>query len=146
LQFFVLAHANAEGRMNSMKTNQKLMLAVLVGALLGAAGASVIHARQMKMLPGYVVAEVDVTDPATFKQYADKTPGTLAPFNGHYVIRGGKNLSVEGDAPKRFVVIQFESFEKAKAWEDSPAYEAIKPIRHSSAKSRVFIVEGAGPQ
>jgi uncharacterized protein (DUF1330 family) len=129
-----------------MKTNQKLMLAVLVGASLGAAGASVIHARQMKLLPGYVVAEVDVTDPATFKQYADKTPGTLAPFNGHYVIRGGKNLSVEGDAPKRFVVIQFESFEKAKAWEDSPAYEAIKPIRHSSAKSRVFIVEGAGPQ
>jgi uncharacterized protein (DUF1330 family) len=129
-----------------MKTNHKLMLAVLVGAVLGAAGASVIHARQVKVLPGYVVAEVDVTDPATFKQYADKTPGTLAPFNGHYVIRGGKNLSIEGDAPKRFVVIQFDSFEKAKAWEDSPAYEAIKPIRHSSAKSRVFIMEGTATQ
>jgi uncharacterized protein (DUF1330 family) len=129
-----------------MKTNYKLAWAVLLGALLGAAGATVLHARQMKMLPGYVVAEVDVTDPATFKQYADKTPGTVAQYGGHYVIRGGKNISIEGDAPKRFVLIQFESVEKAKAWEDSPEYGAIKPIRHSSAKSRVFIIEGAAGQ
>jgi uncharacterized protein (DUF1330 family) len=40
------------------------------------------------------------------------------------------------------VVIAFDSAEKAKAWEDSPEYGAIKPIRHSSATSRVFIVEG----
>jgi uncharacterized protein (DUF1330 family) len=129
-----------------MKTNQKLMLAILVGALIGAAGATVIHARQAKVLPGYVVAEVDVTDPATFKEYAEKTPGTVAASGGHYIIRGGKSVSIEGEPPKRFVVIQFESVEKAKAWEDSPAYEALKPIRHSSAKSRVFIIEGAGPQ
>ena len=129
-----------------MKTNSKLMLAALVGALIGAAGATVLHARQVKVLPGYAVAEVEVTDPGAFKEYADKAPGTIAAFNGHYIIRGGKNLSIEGEPPKRFVVIQFESMEKAKAWEDSPVYDAIKPIRHNSAKSRVFIVEGAGPQ
>jgi uncharacterized protein (DUF1330 family) len=72
--------------------------------------------------------------------------GTVEAFNGHYIIRGGKTVSLEGDPPKRFVVIQFDSFEKAKAWEDSPAYEAIKPIRHKSAKSRVFLTEGLGPQ
>jgi uncharacterized protein (DUF1330 family) len=125
-----------------MKTTHKVMLAVLVGALLGIAGASAIHARQMKMLPGYVIAEVDVTDPGTFQKYAEKAPGTIAQYGGHYVIRGGKFDSIEGDAPKRFVVIQFDTVEKAKAWEDSPEYEAIKPIRHSSAKSRVFIIEG----
>jgi len=129
-----------------VKTNPKLMLAVLVGALIGAAGATVLHARQAKVLPGYVVAEVDVTNPESFKEYAEKTPGTVAAFNGHYIIRGGKSVSVEGEPPKRFVVIQFESVEKAKAWEDSPAYDAIKPIRHSSAKSRVFIIEGAATQ
>ena len=129
-----------------MKTNHKLMLAVLVGALLGAAGATVLHARQTKKLPGYVVAEVEVTDPATFKEYGDKVGATVAAFNGHYIIRGGKTVSLEGDPPKRFVVIQFDSLAKAQAWEDSPAYEAIKPIRHRSAKSRVFLTEGAGPQ
>lgn len=129
-----------------MKMNHKLASAVLLGALIGAAGATIMHAGQMKMLPGYVVAEVDVTDPATFKQYAEKTPGTIAQYGGHYLIRGGKNTSIEGDAPKRFVVIQFDSVEKAKAWEDSPEYGALKPIRHSSAKSRVFIIEGAPVQ
>ena len=129
-----------------MKTNHKLMLAVLIGAVIGVGGATVIHARQAKVLPGYVVAEVDVTDPATFQKYAEKVPGTIAASNGHYVIRGGKSVSIEGEPPKRFVVIAFDSVEKAKAWEDSPAYDAIKPIRHSSAKSRVFIVEGAATQ
>jgi uncharacterized protein (DUF1330 family) len=129
-----------------MKTNYKLILGVLVGAMIGAAGASVIRGQQAKVLPGYVIAEVDVTDPATFKEYAEKAPGTIAASNGHYIIRGGKSVSIEGEPPKRFVVIQFDSVEKAKAWEDSPAYVAIKPIRHSSAKSRVFIIEGAGPQ
>lgn len=129
----------------SMKTNHKLLLAVLVGGIIGAAGAVAIHARPAAA-PGYVVAEVDVTDPATFAKYAAKAPGTIAQYGGHYVIRGGKFDSIEGDAPKRFVVIQFDSVEKAKAWEDSPEYNAIKPIRHSSAKSRVFIIEGADAQ
>ena len=135
-----------KGGNETMKTNHKLLVALLIGAGIGAACASVIHARQMKMLPGYVIAEVDVTDPATFKQYSDKTAGTMAPFNGHYLIRGGKTESLEGDPPKRFVVVQFDSFEKAKAWEDSPGYSAIRPIRQSSAKSRVFIIEGAPGQ
>ncbi len=129
-----------------MTANRKLILAVLVGAVIGVAGETAIHARQMNVSPGYVIAEVEVTDPATFKEYADKTPGTIAQYNGRYVIRGGKTISLEGDAPKRFVVIAFDSVEKAKAWEDSPEYEAIKPIRHKSAKSRVFIAEGLAPK
>jgi uncharacterized protein (DUF1330 family) len=129
-----------------MKTKYKIILATIAGAVVGIAGGRAIHARPAAVLPGYVIAEVDVTDPATFQKYAEKAPGTIAASGGHYIIRGGKSMSIEGEPPKRFVVIQFDSVEKAKAWEDSPAYEAIKPIRHSSAKSRVFIMEGAGPQ
>jgi uncharacterized protein (DUF1330 family) len=129
-----------------MKTNHKIMLAALAGALIGAAGASVIHAQQAKVAPGYVIAEVEVTDLATFQKYAEQVPGTLAPFGGHFAVRGGKITPVEGDAPKRVTVIAFDSAEKAKAWEDSPAYGAIRPIRQSSAKSRIFIVEGLSPQ
>jgi uncharacterized protein (DUF1330 family) len=128
-----------------MKINQKLALAVLFGVAIGVAGSVSIHARQMKAAPGYVVAEVDVKDPATFKKYGDQVPGTLAPFGGHYMIRGGNPQAVEGTAPQRFVLIAFDSVEKAHAWENSPAYEAIKPIRHSSATSTVFIAEGVAP-
>jgi uncharacterized protein (DUF1330 family) len=138
---------NHNGKENQMKPNHKLVLGILSGIGLGVAGATTIHAQQAKVAPGYVVAEVEVSDTATFAKYAAAVPGTLAPFNAKYLVRGGKMEAVEGDPPKqRFVVIAFDSVEKARAWEDSPAYEAIKPIRHASAKSRVFIVEGVPPQ
>jgi uncharacterized protein (DUF1330 family) len=130
-----------------MKPNLKLALVLLAGIGLGGAGVTAIQAQQAKPAPGYVVAEVEVNDTAAFAKYAAAVPGTLAPFNGKYVVRAGKITPVEGDAPKqRFIVIAFESVEKAKAWEDSAAYEAIKPMRHASAKSRIFIIEGVPPQ
>jgi len=129
-----------------MKSNHKLAIAVLAGFSIGVAGAHAIHAQQVKTPPGYVIAEVDVTDPEAFKKYAEKVPATVAAFDGHYLVRGGKVQAVEGEAPKRITVIAFESAEKAHAWEYSPAYEAIKPMRQSSAKSHIFIVEGLAPQ
>ncbi len=130
-----------------MKPNHKLALVLLTGIALGAAGTTAIKAQQPKPAPGYVIAEVEVNDNAQFQKYAAGVPATLAPFNAHYVVRAGKITPVEGDAPKgRFIVIGFDSVEKAQAWEDSPAYEAIKPLRHASAKSRIFIVEGPPAQ
>lgn len=128
------------------KMNGKVILAALVGMVIGAAGAVAIYAQQATLAPGYVIAEVEVTDPATFQKYTEQVPGTLAPFGGHFLIRGNKITPLEGEAPKRLTVIAFESAQKAKAWEDSPDYGAIRPIRQSSAKSRVFIVEGVTPQ
>jgi len=129
-----------------MKSNHKLAVAVLGGVSIGVAGAHAIHAQQVKAPPAYVISEVDVTDPDAFKKYAEKVPPIVAAFDGHYLVRGGKIQEVEGEVPKRIVVIAFDSVEKARAWEYSPAYEAIKPLRHSSAKSRIFIVEGIAPQ
>lgn len=49
--------------------------------------------------------------------------------------------------PGRYIVaIGFESVEKARGWYYSPAYEAIKPIRQNSTKSRILIVEGVTAQ
>jgi hypothetical protein len=53
-----------------MNMNHKLVLAVLAGAVIGIGGVRAIHARPANVLPGYVVAEVEVTDPATFQKYA----------------------------------------------------------------------------
>ncbi len=129
-----------------MKTNRKLGVALLVGVSIGVAGAEAIRAQQIKTPPGYVIAEVEVTDPATMQKYVEKIPESLAPFNHHYVVRGDKIQALEGEAPKGgIVIIAFDSAEKAREWYDSPAYEAIKPIRQSAAKSRIFIVEGIVP-
>jgi len=126
-----------------MKRGYSSVLILVAG--IGLAASSTIRAQQTP--PGYVVFEVNVTDPATFKGYSAQVPATLAPYGGKYLVRFGKITPVEGDPPRgNFGVIAFDSVEKAEAWENSQAYEAIKPIRQKSATSRIFIVQGAAAQ
>jgi len=122
------------------------MLAVLAGVLIGAAGAWGIYAQEVKTPPAYVFAEVNVTDPGGMGQYRAKLGETLAPYGHQILISGGKTDPLEGDAPKTIVVISFDSMKDARAWYDSPAYQAIKPIREKAATSRVFIVDGVTPK
>ncbi len=130
-----------------MNTRWKLVLATLAGIAIGVEGGSAIRSQQVKPAPGYVIAEVDVHDLTAFQKYGSKVPETLAPFNHQYVVRSNKIQSLEGDPPKGgIVVIQFDSAQKAREWYDSPAYAAIRPIRQSSATSRIYIVEGLPPQ
>ena len=130
-----------------MNNHLKLVLAVLAGVSIGVAGAAAIHAQQTETPPGYVIAEVEVTDPTTLQKYGAKAPQIVASFNGHYVVRGGDVQALEGEPPKGYiVVIGFDSVRKAREWYDSPAYAAIRPFRQSSTKSRLFIVEGEAPQ
>lgn len=129
-----------------MKTNYNVALAALVGISIGIAGARTVQ-TEVKTPPGYVIAEVEVNDPATMQKYGAAVPETLAPFNHHYVVRSNKTQALEGEPPKgAIVIIAFDSVEKARAWYDSPAYAAVRPLRQSAAKSRIFIVEGLPPQ
>jgi uncharacterized protein (DUF1330 family) len=92
--------------------------------------------------PAFYISEFEVTDPEGIRPYSAAVESTFTPFGGRYVVRGGQAKALEGEAAKRIVMIAFPSLEQAHAWYDSPAYRAIRPIRHQSAKSRVFIVEG----
>jgi uncharacterized protein (DUF1330 family) len=127
-----------------MKSSVKILSAALAGLALGVLGTAAIYA-QTKTPLGYLIADVEVSDQAGFQKYAAQVPATLTPFGGRDIIRGGKIIPLEGDAPHRSVVIEFPSIEKAQAWYNSPAYSAIRPLRQSSAKARLFLVEGVTP-
>jgi uncharacterized protein (DUF1330 family) len=93
---------------------------------------------------GYVIAEITVTDAEAYGRYVAAVGPLVAHFGGKYVVRGGQTISVEGDPPTgRFVVIEFDSLASARSFEDSREYQAIAPLRWKSARSRVFLVEGA---
>jgi uncharacterized protein (DUF1330 family) len=91
----------------------------------------------------YLVAEVQVTDPDTYKSYIPKVQPALDPFGGHFIARAGKVVSLEGEPPKgRVVLIEFPTLENAQRFWESPAYREIAPIRQKSANSRIFLLEG----
>ena len=124
--------------------------AVAAAAILGAAaGAAAARGLQGKTGPkAYIVTEVELTGDTTAYQrdYAAHAQGTVEPFGGHYLARGGQVFGTEGEPPKgRIVISEFPSFEAAKAWRYSDAYMKIVTVREREAKSRQFIVEGVAP-
>jgi uncharacterized protein (DUF1330 family) len=70
------------------------------------------------------------------------TPAGLAAFGGKYVIRTETVTPLDGTPPQRFVVIAFDSMDKAKAWSSAEAQKEVDAIRMKSTKSRQFLVEG----
>jgi uncharacterized protein (DUF1330 family) len=124
-----------------MKANYKLALTLLAGATLGAATIHGINAQGKPL--AYVVVDIaDMTDAQLYRTFIPKAPDAISAFKGRYLIRSEKITSLDGTAPKRFIVIAFDSVETAKAWSDSAAQKEIDSVRAQSSKSRSFIVEG----
>jgi uncharacterized protein (DUF1330 family) len=126
--------------------NQRIALglAMLAAFGLGTVAVQGLHAQAKP--PTYVVIDIaEMTDPEGFKAIptsAAASPAATAVLGGRYVIRTEATTALEGTPPKRFVVLAFDSKEKAQGWYDAAETKAINAIRGKTTKSRVFVVEG----
>jgi len=94
-------------------------------------------------MAGYVIAEVQVTDPERYEEYRRQVEGTIAAYGGKYLVRGGNAEALEGAAPRgRLVIVEFESYEQAKAWYDSSEYAGPKALRQDTSVGRLIVVDG----
>ena len=94
-------------------------------------------------MAAYVLANVEITDPAAYEEYRAKVPGTIAAYGGRYLARAGATEVLEGDwMPHRLVILEFPSLAQLKAWYKSPEYRPLLEIRKRTARSRVIVVEG----
>jgi uncharacterized protein (DUF1330 family) len=94
-------------------------------------------------MKGYVIVNVDVTDPARYPDYIKVAPASIANYGGRYIVRAGRTEVLEGTyQPKRFVVLEFESYERAKEWWASEEYRQPKAMRQSAARTDMILVEG----
>jgi uncharacterized protein (DUF1330 family) len=95
-------------------------------------------------MAGYVIAEVEVTDPAAYEEYRKLVPPTIAQYGGRFLVRGGQVETKEGGwSPGRLVVLEFPSLEQARRWYHSPEYAPALAIRLRAAKAKLLIAEGA---
>ena len=94
-------------------------------------------------MAAYIIVEVNVTDQALYDDYKKLVPPTLELYGGPFVVRGGETETLEGDwNPGRFVILQFESVERAKAWWASEEYRAPKQLRQRASSARMIVAEG----
>jgi uncharacterized protein (DUF1330 family) len=114
---------------------------MLAGIAVGAAAVNGLNA-QGKGPGAYAIVDIgEINDPATFKTLLPKTEPSNAAFGGQFVARTENIVALDGPPPKRFVIISFDSMDKAKAWDKSPAQAEINSIRMKSTKSRTFLVD-----
>jgi len=50
-------------------------------------------------MSAYVVAEVEITNPAGYRDYTTTVPATIAKHGGKFLVRGGKAEILEGEWP-----------------------------------------------
>ena len=94
-------------------------------------------------MAAYVIVEIDIVDPVGYEEYKKQAGATVAKYGGKYIVRGGKAEVLEGDwNPKRIVVLEFESMQKAKEWLHCEEYREPRKMRHRTAKTNMILVEG----
>jgi uncharacterized protein (DUF1330 family) len=94
-------------------------------------------------MPGYIIVEIDVTDPVGYEEYKKLAGATVEKYGGKYIVRGGATETLEGDwNPKRIVILKFESVARAKEWLTCKEYSEPRKMRHRTAKTKMIVVEG----
>src|SRR5204863_6051949 len=94
-------------------------------------------------MSAYIIVDIEVTDPAGYEEYKSLTPGSIAAYGGTYLARGGRTEVLEGEwTPQRLVILQFPTFDRAKAWLHSQEYAPARALRHRHARTNMVLVDG----
>lgn len=127
---------NCQGE--EVNTSLKMFAALVIGVAIGAVGIDSLPAQGKPA--GYLVVEFEVTDPAGWKTYQDGVRAN--PSGGVFLARATKGIGLAGEPPKTITIVQFPTVDDATAFDASPAYTALKPIRDKSSNWRSYVVAG----
>ena len=95
-------------------------------------------------MAAYIIAQINVTDPEKYGEYAKLAGPANAKYHGRFLVRGGAKTTLEGDIPyQRIVVTEFPDVEAAKRFYHSVEYQAAREKRLGAADFNMVIVEGA---
>ena len=95
------------------------------------------------IMPVYLSAIVTVKNPEKLKSYISQVPATMAPFNAKLVCRGKVQKVLAGEGKHQIeAVFEFESAEAIEQWYQSPAYQALIPVREDGASMTISILDG----
>ncbi len=94
-------------------------------------------------MAAYVVADIDVRDPAAYDAYKRGVQATVDKFGGRFLVRGGEATCVEGDwSPRRLIVLEFPDMARLEAWYASPEYKPLLDLRLGASTGNLIKVAG----
>ena len=78
----------------------------------------------------------------TLKKYAIKATVAIDKYSGKFLVRGGKNITLEGNKSPRTVIVEFPNFSDAEKCYNSDEYKEALNILRGSTKRSLQIIEG----
>ncbi|NPV84983.1 MAG: DUF1330 domain-containing protein [Anaerolineae bacterium] len=94
-------------------------------------------------MSAYVIVDIEVKDAEGYEAYKKLAAPAVIACGGKYLARGGRVEVLEGEwLPKRLVILEFETMQKAKDWLNSAEYAPAKALRHKYAATNMVVVEG----
>ena len=95
-------------------------------------------------MKGCVLIDTEAINPEANAQYIKKILPVMAAHGRRFLVRTSDIDVVQGDwAPKRLVVMEFDSLEAARGFIGSGEYSALDDLHQRAAKSRAVVVEGS---
>ena len=76
------------------------------------------------------------------KKYAVKATVVIGKYSGKFLVRGGKNITLEGNQSPRTVIVEFPTFSDAEKCYNSNEYQEALSILKGSVKRNLQIIEG----
>jgi|TARA_Y100000034_G_scaffold16973_1_gene18436 uncharacterized protein (DUF1330 family) len=78
----------------------------------------------------------------TLKKYAVKATPAISKYSGKFLVRGGKNITLEGNQSPRTVIVEFPTFLDAEKCYNSDEYQEALSILKGFVKRNLQIIEG----
>jgi len=99
-------------------------------------------------MPAYVINQFEIFDMEKYKEYQKIGAPTIKEHGGRALAAGGRREDFEGEtfpggATPRTIILEFDTFEQAKAWYLCPRYQEAVKVRNQCARARVFIIDDA---
>jgi uncharacterized protein (DUF1330 family) len=91
-------------------------------------------------MPAYLIALLDVFDPAAYERYKAAAPPTVTAAGGRYLARAGETTLEGSHDGRRVVILEFPSVDAARAWHQGSAYAEARAIRESCARNVTFLL------
>jgi uncharacterized protein (DUF1330 family) len=89
-----------------------------------------------------VITKTRTRNPSELELYAKEAPTFMAGHQATFLARFGGCEVKEGAAVEGVAIIQLPTFEEAKRWYESPAYQEASQHRFRGGDYNIVIVEG----
>ena len=117
-----------------MKSRYTVALSMLAGIALGAAAIQGLHAQAKPK--AYTISELEVLDATALAAYVPKVLEAQKAAGARPLRTAGEKIvAMEGTAPKRVAITEFDSLEQAEAFYKSKAWNDLATERNKAVKT-----------